>query len=109
MCFEQASKRLARYQTTAEQQIEEQRMRFKKIASVAASRVEQMRDLLIRWKHRSICTSVLLIFKPVQMGRDEQLQREGCARLPAPHPVPKMLRNIFQLIVAGPCFVQYSS
>merc|ERR1719436_984857 len=47
---EEASKRLARYQTTAEQQIEEQRMRFKKIASVAASRVEQMRDLLIRWE-----------------------------------------------------------
>ena len=65
--IDEASKRLARYQTTAEQQIEEQvreisreriltlvlssilqRMRFKKIASVAASRVESMRDLLIR-------------------------------------------------------------
>merc|ERR1711887_498166 len=45
-----ANKMLARYQTTAEQQIEEQRMRFKKIASVAASRVESMRDLLIRWE-----------------------------------------------------------
>merc|ERR1719318_1902938 len=33
-----------------EKQIEEQRMRFKKIASVAASRVESMRDLLIRWE-----------------------------------------------------------
>merc|ERR1712241_810253 len=31
-------------------EIEEQRMRFKKIASVAASRVESMRDLLIRWE-----------------------------------------------------------
>jgi len=48
--IDEASKRLARYQTTAEQQIEEQRMRFKKIASVAASRVESMRDLLIRWE-----------------------------------------------------------
>jgi len=47
--IDEASKRLARYQTTAEQQIEEQRVRFKKIASVAASRVESMRDLLIRW------------------------------------------------------------
>merc|ERR1712183_297637 len=47
---EEAAKRLARYQTTAEQQIEEQRMRFKKIASVAATRVESMRDLLIRWE-----------------------------------------------------------
>eukprot|EP00092_Neocalanus_flemingeri_P044076 GFUD01048742.1.p1 GENE.GFUD01048742.1~~GFUD01048742.1.p1 ORF type:complete len:281 (-),score=116.97 GFUD01048742.1:127-969(-) len=47
---EEAAKRLARYQTTAEGQIEEQRMRFKKIASVAASRVESMRDLLIRWE-----------------------------------------------------------
>ena len=65
--IDEASKRLASYQTTAEQQIEEQvreisreriltlvlssilqRMRFKKIASVAASRVESMRDLLIR-------------------------------------------------------------
>ena len=64
--IDEAKKLLARYQTTAEQQIEEQvgemfdiisssyiailiqRMRFKKIASVAASRVEQMRDLLIR-------------------------------------------------------------
>merc|ERR1712066_54544 len=44
--IDEASKRLARYQTTAEQQIEEQRMRFKKIASV----VESMRDLLIRWE-----------------------------------------------------------
>jgi len=48
--IDEAKKLLARYQTTAEQQIEEQRMRFKKIASVAASRVEQMRDLLIRWE-----------------------------------------------------------
>jgi len=48
--IDEASKRLARYQTTAENQIEEQRMRFKKIASVAASRVESMRDLLIRWE-----------------------------------------------------------
>merc|ERR1711915_490657 len=48
--IEEAAKKLVRYQTTAEQQIEEQRMRFKKIASVAASRVEQMRDLLIRWE-----------------------------------------------------------
>merc|ERR1711936_465185 len=48
--IDEGKKLLARYQTTAEQQIEEQRLRFKKIASVAASRVEQMRDLLIRWE-----------------------------------------------------------
>ena len=46
--IDEAKQGLARYQTTAEQQIEEQRVRFKKIASVAASRVESMRDLLIR-------------------------------------------------------------
>ena len=46
--IDEAKTGLARYQTTAEQQIEEQRVRFKKIASVAASRVEQMRDLVIR-------------------------------------------------------------
>lgn len=51
--IDEGKKLLARYQTTAEQQIEEQRMRFKKIASVAASRVEQMRDLLIRWEEMS--------------------------------------------------------
>jgi len=36
--------------TTAQQQIDEQKIRFKKIAEVAASRVESMRDLLIRWQ-----------------------------------------------------------
>merc|ERR1719309_1200253 len=47
---EEGAKKLANHQTTAEQQIEEQRIRFKKVASVAATRVESMRDLLIRWQ-----------------------------------------------------------
>jgi len=47
---EEAAKRLSFGKTTAEQSIESQRMRFKKIASVAATRVESMRDLLIRWE-----------------------------------------------------------
>jgi len=47
---EESAKRLPSGQTTAEQRIEEQRVRFKKIASTAASRVESMRDLLIRWE-----------------------------------------------------------
>jgi len=51
---EEGSKKLASKQTTAEQEIEEQRVRFKKIASVAATRVESMRDLLIRWEEMSI-------------------------------------------------------
>lgn len=51
---EETAKKLANHQTTAEQQIEEQRVRFKKIASVAASRVESMRDLLIRWEELTI-------------------------------------------------------
>lgn len=50
---EESAKKLASHQTTAEQQIEEQRVRFKKVASVAASRVESMRDLLIRWEEMS--------------------------------------------------------
>eukprot|EP00092_Neocalanus_flemingeri_P000428 GFUD01000457.1.p1 GENE.GFUD01000457.1~~GFUD01000457.1.p1 ORF type:complete len:278 (+),score=77.63 GFUD01000457.1:57-890(+) len=48
--IEEISKSLVNNKTTAEQQIEEQRVRFKKIASIAASRVESMRDLLIRWQ-----------------------------------------------------------
>jgi len=51
---EEGAKNLANHQTTAEQQIEEQRIRFKKIASIAATRVESMRDLLIRWEEMSI-------------------------------------------------------
>merc|ERR1712008_19111 len=51
---EEGSKKLASKQTTAEQEIEEQRVRFKKIASVAATRVESMRDLLIRWEEMTI-------------------------------------------------------
>jgi len=47
---EESAKTLASKQTTAEQLIEEQRVRFKRVASVAASRVESMRDLLIRWE-----------------------------------------------------------
>merc|ERR1719309_38460 len=50
---EEGAKKLANHQTTAEQQIEEQRIRFKKIASIAATRVESMRDLLIRWEEMS--------------------------------------------------------
>jgi len=51
---EEAAKRLANHQTTAEQLIEAQRMRFRKIASVAATRVESMRDLLIRWEEMNM-------------------------------------------------------
>ena len=61
--IEELAKELVNNKTTAEQQIEEQvhqfvtsqpiqifsqKVRFKSIASVAASRVESMRDLLIR-------------------------------------------------------------
>jgi len=48
--IEELAKELVNNKTTAEQQIEEQKVRFKSIASVAASRVESMRDLLIRWQ-----------------------------------------------------------
>jgi len=48
--IDELSKTLVNNKTTAEQQIEEQRVKFKNIASVAASRVESMRDLLIRWQ-----------------------------------------------------------
>jgi len=48
--IDELAKTLVNNKTTAEQQIEEQRTRFKNIASVAASRVESMRDLLIRWQ-----------------------------------------------------------
>lgn len=50
---EETAQKLAVNKVTAEQQIEQQRVRFKKIASVAAGRVEQMRDLLIRWEEMS--------------------------------------------------------
>ena len=72
------------------------RMRFKKIASVAASRVEQMRDLLIRWR---------IVFIPcdshwfLQMGGDDQISGEGQSGFPAPHPVLEMLCNLFLLII----------
>jgi len=48
--IDELAKTLVNNKTTAEQQVEEQRTRFKNIASVAASRVESMRDLLIRWQ-----------------------------------------------------------
>jgi len=48
--IEQLANMLDQNKTTAEQQIEEQKLRFKKIAEIAASRVESMRDLLIRWQ-----------------------------------------------------------
>jgi len=48
--IEELAKMLDNNKTTAEQQIEEQKLRFKKIAEVAATRVEHMRDLLIRWQ-----------------------------------------------------------
>jgi len=47
---DECAKKLPSGQAAAEQQVEEQRLKFKKIASVAASRVESMRDLLIRWE-----------------------------------------------------------
>jgi len=63
---EEAAKTLANKQTTAEQQIEEQRIRFKKVASVAATRVESMRDLLIRWEEmRSSGEKDCLDFQPL--------------------------------------------
>jgi len=66
--IEEAAKRLANNQTTAEQLIEAQRMRFKKIASVAATRVESMRDLLIRWEEMNISTEKdALDFQPLTM------------------------------------------
>lgn len=50
---EETAKKLSVNKCTAEQEIEAQRIRFKKIASTAASRVESMRDLLIRWEEMS--------------------------------------------------------
>jgi len=50
---EETAKKLSSNKCTAEQDIEAQRIRFKKIASIAASRVESMRDLLIRWEEMS--------------------------------------------------------
>jgi len=47
--IEEVATALVNNKTTAGQQIEEQKLRFKKIASVAANRVEHLRDLLIRW------------------------------------------------------------
>jgi len=47
---EEIATALVNNKTTAGQEIDEQKIRFKKIASVAASRVESMRDLLIRWQ-----------------------------------------------------------
>jgi len=66
--IEEAAKRLANNQTTAEQLIEAQRMRFKKIASVAATRVESMRDLLIRWEEMNVSKDKdNLDFQPLTM------------------------------------------
>lgn len=48
--IDELAKTLVNNKTTAEQRVEEQRVKFKNIASVAASRVESMRDLLIRWQ-----------------------------------------------------------
>jgi len=66
--IEEAAKKLSSQQVTAEQQIEEQRMRFKKIASVAATRVESMRDLLIRWEEMQVSLDKdNLDFQPLTM------------------------------------------
>jgi hypothetical protein len=63
-----AAKKLANGHTTAEQKIETQRMRFKKIAGVAATRVESMRDLLIRWEEMNLSKEQdLLDFQPLTM------------------------------------------
>lgn len=65
---EEAAKKLASHQTTAEGQIELQRIRFKKVASVAASRVESMRDLLIRWEEMTMSAEKdCLDFQPLTM------------------------------------------
>lgn len=65
---EEAAKRLNSNQITAEQLIESQRVRFKKIASVAASRVESMRDLLIRWEEMKVSGDKdFLDFQPLTM------------------------------------------
>jgi len=48
--IEELANSLEHNKTTAEQQVEEQKLRFKRIAEVAAKRVESMRDLLIRWQ-----------------------------------------------------------
>jgi len=65
---EESAKKLSFNKVTAEQLIEEQRTRFKKIASVAATRVESMRDLLIRWEEMNISTEKdKLDFQPLTM------------------------------------------
>jgi len=65
---EEAAKKLSFNKVTAEQLIEEQRSRFKKIASVAASRVESMRDLLIRWEEMNVSSEKdKLDFQPLTM------------------------------------------
>jgi len=65
---EEAVKKLATGQTTAEQKIETQRLRFKKIAGVAATRVESMRDLLIRWEEMNMSKEQdALDFQPLTM------------------------------------------
>lgn len=50
---EETAQKLSVNKCTAEQEIEAQRVKFKKVASIAASRVESMRDLLIRWEEMS--------------------------------------------------------
>jgi len=65
---EESAKKLATGHTTAEAKIEAQRMRFKKIAGVAATRVESMRDLLVRWEEMNTSKEKdLLDFQPLTM------------------------------------------
>jgi len=66
--IDESAKKLCTNQVTAEQLVEEQRMRFKKIASVAATRVESMRDLLIRWEEMQVSMEKdTLDFQPLTM------------------------------------------
>jgi len=66
--IEELAKSLVNNKTTAEQQIEEQKVRFKRIASVAAGRVESMRDLLIRWQDMNTSTEKdEMDFQPLTM------------------------------------------
>ncbi|XP_023344875.1 uncharacterized protein LOC111714075 [Eurytemora carolleeae] len=66
--IEEAAKRLSSNQTTAEMAVEAEKTRFRKIASIAATRVESMRDLLIRWEEMTVSTEKdKLDFQPLTM------------------------------------------
>ena len=87
---------------------------YSQIASIAATRVESMRDLLIRSVY--ICTSHQDHYQDHhhhphhrhphhhqhlghQVGGDVHLWREGHDGLPAPHSVPQVLRHLLCLLI----------